>query len=283
MNSRLVTKLVELIRKTSTELSPDLIKSIKAAKLKEKKDSIPSYILDTILENIRLAKKESLPMCQDTGTLNFYVNYNSKKHDIGKIKSAIMGAVKTATKKYFLRPNAVNPITGTNTGNIGARMPSIKFNEWNKSYLKIDLMLKGGGSENVSAQYKLPNVGLKAGRDLEGVKKCVIDAVKQAGGKGCTPGIIGVCIGGDRAIGYEEAKKQLFRKVDDKNKNPKLAKLEKELYLGLNKLGIGPMGLGGKTTVLGVKVTPLHRVPASFFVSVAYMCWACRRKSIVIK
>jgi fumarate hydratase class I len=111
----------------------------------------------------------------------------------------------------------------------------------------------------------------------------VIDAVKNAGGKGCAPGIIGVCIGGDRAVGYEEAKKQLFRKINDKNSNPKLAKLEKELCQELNNLNIGPMGLGGKTTVLGVKVTPLHRVPASFFVSIAYMCWACRRRSMIIK
>ena len=279
--SKLVGELVELIRNTSTSLPADVTKSIKSAKNKEKKGSIPSYILDMIIKNINLAKKESLPMCQDTGTLNFYIYYN-KKHDPKKIRDSIIKAVKLATKKYYLRPNAVNSITGTNSGNVGARMPSIKFNEWNKNQLRIGLMLKGGGSENVSAQYKLPDTRLKAGRDFDGVKKCIIDAVKNAGGKGCAPGIVGVCIGGDRAIGYEEAKKQLFRKIDDKNKNSKLAKLEKELYNELNKLNIGPMGLGGKTTVLGVKVTPLHRIPASFFVSIAYMCWACRRRSIKI-
>ena len=280
---KLVDAVASLIKRTSTELPSDLIKSIKTAKGKEKKNSTASHVLGTILKNISLAKKGSLPICQDTGTLNFYVYYNSKKHDQKTIRDSIMKAVKIATKGYYLRPNAVNPITGTNTGNIGARMPSIKFNGWSKNQLKIDLMLKGGGSENVSAQYKLPDARLKAGRDLDGVKKCVIDAVKSAGGKGCAPGIVGVCIGGDRAIGYEEAKKQLFRKIDDKNKNPKLAKLEKELYGELNKLNIGPMGLGGITTVLSVKVTPLHRVPASFFVSIAYMCWACRRRSMVIR
>ena len=283
MSSDLVRDVVELIKEVSTELPADVTKSIKAAKNREKKGSIPFYILDTVVKNINLAKRGSLPLCQDTGNLNFYIYYDSRKHNQKKIRDSIIKAVKITTKKNYLRPNAVDSITGTNSGNVGARMPAIRFNEWSKNYLKIDLMLKGGGSENVSAQYKLPDVRLKAGRNLDGVKRCVIDAVKNAGGKGCAPGIIGVCIGGDRALGYEEAKKQLFRKVNDKNKIPRLAKLEKELYQELNKLNIGPMGLGGKTTALGVKVTPLHRVPASFFVSIAYMCWACRRKSLIIK
>jgi fumarate hydratase class I len=142
------------------------------------------------------------------------------------------------------------------------------------------LMLKGGGCENVGAQYSLPNTKLGADRNLAGIKKVILDAVYQAQGQGCAPGILGIGIGGDRETSYMISKKQFFRKLDDKNPNPDLAALEEEILEKANQLGIGPMGFGGKTTLLGVKADWAHRLPASFFVSVSYMCWAERRRTM---
>ncbi|MDZ7821270.1 MAG: fumarate hydratase [Candidatus Marinimicrobia bacterium] len=183
-----------------------------------------------------------------------------------------------ATEQGYLRPNAVDALSGDNSGNnLGDRIPAFSFSEWDKAEVRVRCLLKGGGSENVSAQYSLPRSDFSAGRDLDGVAACVVDAVINAQGNGCPPGIIGVGIGGDRVSGTETAKAQSRRALDDKNDNDALEKLEHLLHRSLNKLGIGPMGLGGKSTVLGVKAGAAHRIPASFFVSVSYMCWACRR------
>ena len=136
----------------------------------------------------------------------------------------------------------------------------------------------------MSRQYSLPDAALGAGRDLEGVRKCILDAVQKIQGYGCAPGILGVCIGGDRATGFEVAKEQLLRPLDEVSglrvTGYEVARLEKQLLREANELGIGPMGLGGKTTLLGVKIASRPRVPASFFVTIAYMCWACRRRSL---
>lgn len=136
----------------------------------------------------------------------------------------------------------------------------------------------------MSRQYSLPDAALGAGRDLEGVRKCILDAVQKIQGYGCAPGILGVCIGGDRATGYEVAKEQLLRPLDESEKTGRtsILTLEKKILREANELGIGPMGLGGKTTLLGVKIASRPRVPASFFVTIAYMCWACRRRSITL-
>jgi fumarate hydratase class I len=144
-------------------------------------------------------------------------------------------------------------------------------------------MLKGGGCENVGAQYSLPNAALGAGRDLAGVRKVVLDAVYKAQGKGCAPGILGVAIGGDRGSSYYGSKEVLFKHMDESSSDPKLAELEERLTTESNQLGIGPMGFGGKTTVLGTKITGLHRLPASYFVTVSYMCWAYRRRRMTYK
>ena len=161
-------------------------------------------------------------------------------------------------------------------------MPQLHIHQWDKDHIQARLMLKGGGSENVCAQYKLPDMSIKAGRDLKGVYNSVIDAVWKAQGKGCAPGVIGVGIGGDRAAGYECAKEQLMRPLHDVNKDPNLRKLENDLFRDLNKLGIGPMGFGGKTTVLAVKAGYRMRIPACFFVSIAYLCWSARRKRMLL-
>jgi fumarate hydratase class I len=215
------------------------------------------------------------------------------------ITAQIQEATVKATELAYLRPNAVDSITGVNSGNnIGIGAPIIEFHpppappthpqplprgeigEWESETVRIDLMLKGGGCENVGAQYSLPNSELKANRDLEGVKKVVLDAIYRAQGLGCAPGIIGVGIGGDRGASMLLAKKQLFRKLDERNPIPELADAEEELLQKANTLKIGPMGFGGVTTVLGIQMGAMHRIPASYFVSIAYMCWADRRRSL---
>ena len=234
-------------------------------------------ILDTILENVRLARKRRVPLCQDTGTLAFYVDAALRRK---VTPERIREAVRLATAKGYLRKNCIDPITGASyDDNCGEGAPVIHY-EAAKS--GVTLILKGGGSENMSRQYSLPDESLGASRDLEGVRKCILDAVVKALGYGCAPGILGVCIGGDRATGYEVAKQQLLRPLDHSSSNPQLAKFERDILADANSLGIGPMGLGGNTTLLGVKIASRARLPASFFVTVAYMCWACRRKTLPI-
>ena len=283
MGDKLTAAVAGLYRKVSTELPADVIEALKNAKNNEDKDSAAFNAIGLILKNTEAAKNGSTAVCQDTGMPTFYVYY-PKGSLITKIKKSIIDATKIATEKGHLRPNAVNSITGKNTGNgAGNNIPIINFAEWGNNFLRMELILKGGGSENVSCQYSLPDERLNAGRDLNGIKKCVIDAVQKAQGLGCPPSIIGVGIGGDRANSYKLAKEQLFRKLNDYNKDEVLAKLEGELCKKLNSLGIGPMGLGGKTTVLSVKIGAVDRIPASFFVSIAYMCWAARRGSLIIR
>ena len=233
--------------------------------------------LDTILLNVEMAREHSTPICQDTGTPIFKVYY-PLGISTRILANQIRKAVGIATENSYLRPNAVDSLTGKNSGdNTGEDFPTIHFHEWEEAHIHVDLLLKGGGCENVSTQYKLPDAGLQAGRDLEGVRRTVLDAVFQAQGRGCGPAVLGVAVGGDRGSSYIKSKQQLFRQLDDENPDQELAKLEDDIFEQANELGIGPMGFGGKTTVLGVKIGAQHRLPASYFVSVAYMCWANRR------
>jgi fumarate hydratase class I len=275
-------QFVELIRRAATSLPSDVEAALARARDGERQMSAARNALDMLLINIGKARAESAPMCQDTGMNIWYVHYPAGPHEHGLTK-AVRDATVAATKKSYLRPNTVDPITGKNDGtNLGAGAPQIHFHQWDKPYIKADLLLKGGGCENVSSQMALPNTEIKAGRDLEGVKRAVIKMVLDAQGQGCAPGFCGVCIGGDRAGGALAAKEQIFRLVDDENPDERLAKLERELMEACNGLDIGPMGFGGKTTVLGIKATVQHRLPASFFVSLAYECWSCRRWSVEI-
>lgn len=279
----LTNDFVELIRRSSTDLPEDVEEAIRKGRDREEEGSPAQMVLDTILENARLARESSRPICQDTGVPIFYVHYPFG-WSTRKLKEQLLEATREATRKLYLRPNAVDPLTGKNSGdNTGIDFPTFHFEEWDKDYLEVKLLQKGGGSENVSAQYKIPSPDFQAPRDLRGVRKAILDAVWKAQGKGCAPGIIAVGIGGDRASGMMKAKEQLFRKLDDVNPVPELAQFEKEMYEELNELGIGPMGFGGKTTVLGVKVGTVHRLPACFFVSIAYMCWACRRRTLTYR
>jgi fumarate hydratase class I len=279
----LTNDFYELIRKTSTDLPEDVVAAIQAAHEREEEGSAARGAFEAILENIRISREESTPVCQDTGTPIFHVHH-PLGISTGEIRSQIKTALARATEDGIMRPNAVDPVTGKNSGNnLGIEFPTVHFEEWDDDAIRVDLALKGGGSENVGVQYKLPDGGLGAGRDLEGVRKCVLDAVFKAQGKGCAPGIIGVGIGGDRGSCYLMSKAQFFRKLDDENPDPQLREFETRLFEELNSLGIGPMGFGGKTTVLGVKAGKLHRVPACYFVSVSYLCWAARRHSMTYR
>lgn len=276
----LEVSLIELIKNTSAVLPDDVQKVILEALDREEKNTTAEYAMNIIKANIELAKKKSQPLCQDTGTVLFYVN-----HPVGFDQNAftkqIQKAVVKATELGYLRQNSVDSLTGENSGmNVGPGHPSIHYHQHSKPTVEIRLMLKGGGCENVGAQYSLPFTPLEAGRDLDGVRKVILDAVHKAQGKGCGPGVLGICIGGDRGAGYIESKEQLLRRLDDKNSVESLAELEEEIVQTSNKLGIGPMGFGGKTTLLGCKISALNRLPASFFVSISYMCWAYRRQGV---
>jgi fumarate hydratase class I len=278
----LLESLVELIRRTSTEIPDDVQKAILASLEREKQGSIAASALQIIERNIELAKQKSQPICQDTGSVLFYVDGPVGLDQVAFEETA-QEAVKTATLRGYLRQNSVDSLTGKNDGtNLGPGAPSMHFHQHRADAVRVRLMLKGGGCENVGSQYSLPSEKLHANRDLDGCRKVILDAVLQAQGKGCGPGILGVCIGGDRATGYEASKRELLRMLDDRNPNPELDQLEKDVLQTANELGIGPMGFGGKTTLLSVKVNALNRVPASFFVSVSYMCWAYRRQGIAL-
>src|SRR5882762_5631508 len=275
--------LLELIRRTSAEIPDDVHKAILGSLEQEKKGTIAESAMKIIEQNIALAKNKSQPICQDTGSIIFYVDC-PMGYDQLAFEEAAREAVKIATKKGFLRQNSVDSITGKNDGtNLGPGSPTIHFHQHRSPEITVRLVLKGGGCENVGEQYSLPNEKLKANRDLDGCRKVILDAVLQAQGKGCGPGILGVCIGGDRATGYEFSKQQFLRLLDDENENFELNKLEKEILKTANELGIGPMGFGGKTTLLGVKICAANRVPASYFVSISYMCWAYRRQGVTLE
>ena len=273
----LTSEILSLIRKTSTEIPNDIRDALKNAKEKET-NSISKNILSNILENIELAKKESTPICQDTGVPIFYVKSHNSYSQI-ELRRIINEAINIATTGISLRPNAVDCLNDKHIGN----KPIIHFEESaESSQIEIELMLKGGGSENVSGIYQLPNTELNAERNMDGVRICVLDAVFKAQGKGCPPYIIGVAIGGTIEETASLSKKELMRSLNDVNKISELKMFEEQMLDDINLLGIGPMGLGGKTTVLGVKVNSGIRHPASFFVGVSISCWCLRRQSICL-
>ncbi len=279
----LATSLLELITQTSTNLPPDVRAAMSLAAASEAPKTQSSQALDIILSNVDMAQGDEGPICQDTGMPTFLVHTPVGLNQI-RIKTAIREAVAEATRRGKLRPNSVDSITGKNSGdNLGEETPVIHFEQWEEDEVEVKLILKGGGCENKNIQYTVPcdldHLG-RADRNLEGVRKCVLHAVWQAQGQGCAPGAVGVCIGSDRAHGYALAKQQLFRTLDDVNPNPLLAKLEAEIMEEANRIGVGAMGFGGKVSLIGCKIGAANRLPASFFVSVAYDCWAFRRLGV---
>ena len=280
---KVIDKMVSLIRETSSSLPDDVEKVLKRQLAQEKRAKNAAAVLNltTILDNVKLARRQGTPLCQDTGTLTFFVDESLRR----KVTPAVLKkAVAIATERGYLRRNTIDSISGrSHDDNVCDGAPVIHYVEGGDEKGKVTLLMKGGGSENMSRQYSLPDATLGAGRDLAGVRKCLLDAVVKTQGYGCAPGILGVCIGGDRATGFEVAKLQLLRPLDEaESSTPQLLNLEKRILREANTLGIGPMGLGGKTTLLGVKIAARPRVPASFFVTVAYLCWAARRRTITL-
>jgi len=278
--------VVALIVKTSTDLPPDVRAAMKHAVDTEAVESRAGQALNIIGQNIDQAAEIEGAICQDTGMPTFEIKTPVGANQIW-MKKQIKEAIAEATRRGKLRPNSVDSITGENTGNnLGPGMPVMHFEQWERDDVEVKLLLKGGGCENMNAQYSLPaelaHLG-RADRTLDGVRKCILHAVWHAQGKGCAPGAIGVCIGGDRTSGYVEAKQQLFRSLDDINPDPRLSDLEADIMRTANTLGVGPMGFGGRISLIGCKIGMQNRLPASFFVSIAYDCWAYRRLGIVLE
>jgi fumarate hydratase class I len=283
---RLKDSLLELVIETSTNLPPDVRRAMARAVETERPESRSAQALNVIAANIDMASDGRGPICQDTGWPTFEVRTPIGASQI-RIEEAIRQALAEATRLGKLRPNSVDSLTGKNSGdNLGPGTPTVHFHQWEREgEIEVRLLLKGGGCENKNIQYslpaELPHLG-SADRNLDGVRKCLLHAVWQAQGQGCSAGALGACVGGDRTTGYEHAKLQLFRTLDDVNPDPKLAALEDYIVRTSNALGIGTMGFGGGVTLIGCKVEAINRLPASFFVSIAYDCWAFRRLGVVL-
>jgi fumarate hydratase class I len=269
----LFSSLLELVIQTSTNLPPDVRAAMNLAAIGETPATQSSQALNIILQNVDMAHDGEGAICQDTGMPTFVVHTPVGVNQI-RIRQTICEAVAEATRLGKLRPNSVDSISGRNSGNnLGPETPVVHFEQWEEDHIEVKLILKGGGCENKNIQYSVPcnldHLG-RADRNLEGVRKCLLHAVWQAQGQGCAPGALGVCIGSDRAHGYELAKLQLFRTLDDVNPDPTLAALEAAVLAEANRLGVGAMGFGGKASLIGCKIAAANRLPASFFVSVAY-------------
>src|SRR6188768_178109 len=285
MLPQFLDSVVQLVVKTATDLPPDVRAAMKVAMSREEGGTQSAQALTIIAQNIDQAAEGEGAICQDTGMPTFEVKTPVGANQIW-MRGQIREAVQEATRRGKLRPNSVDSITGENSGdNLGPGTPIVHFEQWEKDAIEVKLILKGGGCENTNAQYALPadldHLG-RADRTLDGVRKCILHAVWKAQGKGCSPGSVGVCVGGDRTSGYLHAKEQLFRTLDDTNPDPRLAEVEDAVMDAANQLTVGPMGFGGKTSLIGCKIGALNRLPASFFVSIAYDCWAFRRLGVTL-
>lgn len=281
-HSQWESSLFELIRRTSVDLPSDVEQAIKRAYAAEARESRARWVLGTVLENIRRAREQDAPICQDTGTLCFEFQV-PVGFDTNALAAVTRVAVAKATRMGYLRQNTIDSLTGESCPtNVAHGSPVFRFEQCARSTVDVRLVMKGGGSENAGRQYSLPDEDLGAGRDLEGVRKCLLDALVTIQGNGCAPGVLGVCIGGDRCSGCEHAKHQFLRKMEDRSDMKVLARLEERILKESRALGIGPMGLGGSAALLGVKIGALSRIPASFYVTVSYMCWAFRRRGALI-
>jgi len=274
--------IFELIRRTSVDLPSDVESGLRRALKKEKKESRAWWTLSTILKNLQISRIHDTPLCQDTGTLLFYFRVPAG-FDTNMLVARTCAAVSRATRQGYLRQNTIDPISGAAyQTNVAPESPVFHFQQGARKTVEVCLIMKGGGCENVGAQYSLPDADLRADRDLDGVRRCGLDVVWRAQGRGCAPGVLGICIGGDRTTGYRHSKEQFMRKLNDKSSVKVLARLENRILKESQSLGIGPMGLSGKTTLLGVKIGAVSRLPASFFVTVSYMCWAFRRRGVLL-
>jgi len=266
-----------ILKQAVIYLPSDVKQALKRAYSEETSETGKTQ-LETILKNIELAEKLEVPMCQDTGTIIFYVKAGSRVTDLDKVEGALIRSTRRATKEIPLRPNAVSPFAGKNSGdNTGRNIPAFNWDIVPGDSLEIIVMTKGGGSENVSM-----GAMLVPGEGIKGLKKFVVDTVIKSGAKPCPPNVLGVGIGGGADISMKLAKRALLRSLTEHNADPEIAKLEKEILEAVNMTGIGPMGLGGRTTALGVHIDYAFRHPASFPAAVAFSCWAARRAAVRI-
>jgi fumarate hydratase class I len=274
--------LFELIRRTAVDLPADVESALRRGLVGERKGSLGAWVIETVLQNARLAREKDAPLCQDSGTLHFHYLV-PVGFDTNALVAMTRTAVSRATRVGYLRQNTVDSVFGgTYETNIAPGSPVFHFHQGARKTVDVRLILKGGGCENMGVQYSLPDAELRAGRDMEGVRRCILDAIWRTQGNGCAPGVLGVCIGGDRSSGYGHSKEQFLRKVNDRSEVRTLARLEQRAVKEGAQLRIGPMGLGGRTSLLGVKIGALSRLPASYFVTVSYMCWAFRRRGMVL-
>ena len=246
--------LLELIRRTSCDLPQDVEGALQSRMAQEIPGSRAQTVLKTLLENAALARLRQAPLCQDTGTLTFQwrLPYGTRTDELERDTRV---AVVEATHRGWLRRNTVDTLSGQSIDtNVTVGAPVLHFHQEDGADATVWLLQKGGGSENMTTQYSLPDESLQAGRDLDGVRACLLHAVWRAQGHGCAPGILGVCIGADRAEGHRVAKQQLLRPIPDQAAEPELAGLERRVLQEANELGIGPMGMAGLTTLLGVKI-----------------------------
>ncbi|MDA8172076.1 MAG: fumarate hydratase [Nitrospiraceae bacterium] len=270
----------EIIRKTATSIPRDVEEALMRA-FKAEPDGPAREALANMLENAAIAKNASKPLCQDSGTPVFYARV-PKGLNFAVIEKSIIEGVRLATRSVPLRPNAVDVLTEKNSGdNTGVGFPEIYFEQCEEDTLVIDLSLKGAGSENAGMFYKLPDERLKAERDLEGVRRCVLDAVYSVQGRACPPYTVGVGIAGTRVAAAALSRKALMRKLPEGAEDPRIKELEEKLLAQINELRIGAMGLGGGCTALGVKINHAHRHTGSYFVDISIACWANRRSRLV--
>lgn len=265
--------LVALYKKVSTSLPPDVEKAVKNASQGSLVED-NRLQLNRILETTSRSRSQKRPLCVDTGVPVFFVSI-PEGINRSEIRSTIIEATREATQKVPLSPSAVDSVTGLNTGdNTGEGFPVIYFEESAGSKLNIELMLMGAGTEGLGKTYSLPDERISAGRDLDGVKVAVMDAVKNAEGRACPPYIIGIGIAATRDRAALLAKQQFRRKLEDRNPNDGLAMLETELLEKINAQAAG-------TLVLGIKAGAHHRHPDSYFVDVSFLCWNTRRGKLI--
>jgi len=279
LRDKIVEAVAEGLRRAVTILPPDVKEALEKAYRKEENEAAKAQ-LKAILDNVEIARKTGRPICQDTGLIIYYVKAGSKFPLLNELEKLLIEATKKATKEVPLRPNAVDPFTGRNSGdNTGRYVPFIHWEIVDGDELEISVLPKGGGSEAVAVLNMPP-----PGKGLAGVKETVIEAVLAAGAKPCPPTIVGIGIGGGADIATILAKKaSSLRKIGSENPDPKIAELERELYEAINELGIGAMGLGGKHSVLAVHIDYAYRHPATYPVAIVFQCWAARRAFIHIK
>lgn len=260
---------LELLRRASTGLPPDVKAGLRRA-LRSERDPVGRVNLRAILENVEVAEEMGVPLCQDTGIPFFYFWMDPSGLDPAR---AAAGAVRRATEEGLLRPNTVHPLSRKNPGdNLGSRMPMVKVFPQRGKEVELAVMLKGAGSENVS------RLGmLTPAEGEEGLVEFVVRTVREAGGRPCPPVIVGVGVGGTAALSMELAQLSLLRPLPERHREAPFRRLEGELERRINRLGLGPMGLGGRTTCLGVKVEYAHTHTASLPVAVSLLCWAARR------